>query len=94
MTGHWRDVIKLADIADKIRVAHNPHRRKSRNDNNIEAIKNKLDELYGELAEYEGQNELDTSLPMEILEKFSLLSHVEMELQEVSNALETGQTGD
>ena len=87
----WQYIIK--GVADKIRVTHNPHRQ-SRNDNTIEAIKNKLDELYGELAEYEGQNELDTSLPMEILEKFSLLSYVEMELQEVSNALETGQTGD
>ena len=100
----WKDIVKQKDFQDEIRrlgldrmsMTYLGKRRKSRTDEQIKNIENRLNQLFKDLEVIEGQDALDENgwqevLPEEIVDKLNLLIYAELELQNLSNSLTRGK---
>jgi len=92
----WEDIVKQKGFSqddirrlglDRMSMIYSAKYRKSRTDEYIKNIENRLNQLFKDLEVIEGQEVLDENLPKEIVDKLNLLIYAQLELQNLSNSL-------
>lgn len=92
----WKDIVKQKGFSqddirrfglDRMSMTYSGKYRKSRIDEDIKNIENRLNQLFKDLEVIEGQELLDENLPKEIVDKLNLLIYAQLELQTLSNSL-------
>ena len=96
----WKDIVKQKGFSqddirrfglDRMSMTYSGKRRKSRTDEYIKNIENRLNQLFKDLEVIEGQEVLDGNLPKEMVDKLNLLIYAQLELQTLSNSLTRGK---